>query len=109
MTDAQLLENLEAICSKISIEVRHRHGDFQGGLCRYAGRTVLVLSSGTSSIRKVEILCRELSRLDLSGVYLLPSVREKIEEYGARPASRHQRSAPASPVRGAGEPPRKTS
>lgn len=109
MTDGQLLEHLEAICSSLSIEVRCQHGDFQGGLCRFGGRTVLVLPSGASEMRKAEILCRELGRLDLSGVYVLPGVREKIDEFAVRSAPNDRRPGSASPLCGAGEPPRDAS
>ena len=79
MSDAELFEELEAVMHTLGIELRQETGSFAGGLCRIGGRRVFLLNRGLSRSLQVQILCRDLSRLDLSDIYLLPAVRSRLE------------------------------
>ena len=79
MSEAKMLEELEAVVEALGIELRLAAGEFAGGLCRVYGRPVLLLNRKLPTSRRVQVLCRGLSGLDLSGIYLLPAVRSRLE------------------------------
>ncbi len=79
MSDAELLEELEGVMQQLGIELRLEKGEFNGGLCRIGGRPVFLLNRKLAPSSRLRILCRHLSRLDLSTVYLLPAVRDRLE------------------------------
>ena len=94
MKDAELLEQLEEIVRQLGIELVWDDGEFRGGICRVEGRQLFLMNRILPSSQKVEILCRELSSLDLSQIFILPRVRQRIEQARkpTRPAtSRNQR------------------
>ena len=79
MSDAELLKELETVLRELGIELRLEKGEFNGGLCRIGERPVFLLNRKLPPARRLRILCRDLSRLDLSAVYLLPAVRDRLE------------------------------
>jgi predicted transcriptional regulator len=84
MKDEQLLEMIEKLAEDLSIKVRYERGDFVGGLCRVDEEQVLIVHRDLSPGRKVQVIARELSRLDLDDVYVVPALRKVIEsESGA--------------------------
>ena len=94
MKDAELLEQLEEIVRQLGIELVWDDGEFRGGICRVEGRQLFLMNRILPSSQKVEILCCELSSLDLSQIFILPRVRQRIEQARkpTRPAtSRNQR------------------
>ena len=84
MSDAELLRELETVMQELGIELRLENGEFNGGLCRIGERPVFLLNRKLPPAKQLQILCHYLSRLDLSTVYLLPAVRNRLEmETGA--------------------------
>ena len=86
MKDAELLEQLEEIVRQLGIELVWDDGEFRGGICRVEGKQLFLMNRVSPAAQKVEILCRELSSLDLSQLFILPRVRQRIEQAG-RPSS----------------------
>ena len=80
MKEAELLEQLEEIIGQLGIELVWDDGEFRGGICKVEGRQLFLMNRGLLSSQKVEILCRELSSLDLSQLFILPRVRQRIEQ-----------------------------
>lgn len=78
MTDRHLLEQLRDLLVRLEIDVRDVR-DVGGGICRVGSRRVLMANLEASPGRQIALLCRELSRLDLSQVFVLPAVRRRIE------------------------------
>ena len=94
MKDVELLEQLEEVIVRLGIELVWDDGEFRGGMCKVGGKRLFLMNRGLPSSQKVEILCRGLSSLDLSQLFILPQVRQRIEQSGRRvpPAtSRSQR------------------
>lgn len=79
MEDRELLEQLEDLARGLGIELRGGEGEFTGGLCRVGEKKILFLNSCLSPPLRIQILCRELSRFELSHLFLLPAVRQRIE------------------------------
>ena len=85
MTDTQLLQELEALAERLSIEVSAGNLEgSQGGLCRYGGKWRLFLDRGLGVRDRIEVFLRALSQLPMDDVFAVPEVRERIEEYVSR-------------------------
>ncbi len=80
MKDAELLEQLEEIIRQLGIELVWDDGEFKGGICTIEGKQLFLMNRILPSSQKVEILCCELSSLDLSQIFILPRVRQRIEQ-----------------------------
>lgn len=78
MENQILLQELENIATKLDITVRYENGDFAGGLCRVKEENVFIINKKNSLQKKITILARELSGVDLSAIYILPKLRERI-------------------------------
>ena len=79
VTDEELLENLQALTDRLGIRILKKKGDFEGGLYRLRDQTVFLINTSQSTAEKIRLFCRELACLDLSSVFVLPALREKIE------------------------------
>lgn len=80
MSEAKMLEELTAVIETLGIELRLGAGDFAGGLCQIENRPVFFLNRKLPTSSRVQILCQGLSRLDLSGIYLLPAIRSRLDQ-----------------------------
>ena len=81
MTDTQLLQELEALAERLSIEVSVGNlGGSPGGLCRYGGKRRLLVERRLSVPERVEVFLKALSQMPLEGVFVAPGVRERIEK-----------------------------
>jgi len=78
--DAQLLADLEALCSNLNIELRYEKGDFEGGFCRIEDNQVIIINKALTDHRKIGVLARELGTLDLENVYIVPALRQIIDQ-----------------------------
>jgi len=80
MDSAGKLENLEKLLAELSIEVRFEKGDFVGGLYRYKERKALVVNKQLPDEQKVQLIAQELrNSVDLQNLYVMPALREVIE------------------------------
>ena len=76
------LEELEAICQKLGIEVVHAdlggEGMSTGGLCKVKGRWRAIVDKRAATGERVSVLARALRDFDLEDLYVSPKVRELI-------------------------------
>lgn len=79
MVESEILSNLENIVSQLGIHLRYEKGDFQGGVCRLRDARVLIINKSLQIQQKIEVIAKELSQIDLSGVFIIPALRELIE------------------------------
>ncbi len=75
-----LLQELETLAAGLDIEVRYDDFEGQGGLCRYGGRSYLIVNRKLDTEARVHLLCCALARLSLDAVFIRPQVREQIEK-----------------------------
>lgn len=80
MKPGEILDHLEKLTKSLSIDYRYEKGDFTGGLCRINDTQVLIINSKLTEEEKVKVFTQELARLDLNNVYMLPAIREIIQE-----------------------------
>lgn len=78
MTDREVLEKLEELLARLDIDLVREQGEFSGGLCRIGEENRFILNRALPLPQQIGILCRDLSNLDLSQVYVLPVLREMI-------------------------------
>ena len=80
-----LWRQLEDLADRAGIDVRSEPLDpavferRRGGLCKIAGRTTIVVDSNASIHEKIAVFLEALARVDLDAVYMLPSLRERLE------------------------------
>lgn len=86
MDDAILLQELETLVEGLDIEVRYDDFEGRGGLCRYGGRSYLIVNHELDTGARVRLLCRVLARLPIDSVFIRPQVREQIEKCKSPPA-----------------------
>jgi hypothetical protein len=81
MKESQILDELEAICNKLGIELRYEKGNFEGGFCRLKDKNVIIVNKTLTNQQKIRVLARELALFDLEGIYIVPALRSIIDEY----------------------------
>ena len=80
MDESILLQELETLAEELSVEVRYEAFEGRGGLCRYGGKTYLILNDELDVGERVNLFCHALARLPLDAVFIRPQVRERIAE-----------------------------
>ncbi|KPK91981.1 hypothetical protein AMJ80_06965 [bacterium SM23_31] len=78
MDAQQLLQELENLAARLDIAVRYDDGDFKGGMCRIKSDRIIIINKKLTNEGKIAVLARELGTLDLSTIYILPKLRERI-------------------------------
>ena len=84
MTPETLLAWLEETAEKAGIRVRYEQLDLvdavvRNGLCTIKGDRVLFVHRSHPVAEKIRILAEALKRVDLTGVYLKPAVRDLVD------------------------------
>jgi hypothetical protein len=78
MDNQQILQELEQLAARLNITVRYEEGDFNGGLCRIKSDQVIIINKKFPVEKRIAVLSRELSTLNLNVIYILPQLRELI-------------------------------
>jgi len=71
---------LEALLDKIGYTVVYGKGDFKEGTCLIESEKKVVINDYTALDMQVDFMANVVSRLDLSNVFVLPVLRELIDE-----------------------------
>ena len=85
MQPHQLYERLEKLAGQLGILVRYdnlRDSDApaRSGLCVVKGQHLYVMDTSTTLSERIRLLSSCLSRMDFEGRYVLPVIRELLEE-----------------------------
>ena len=75
-----LLQELEALCTKLDISIRYEKGDFAGGLCRIKDKRAIIINKNLSIDQKVKIIASELAKLETDDIFILPAIRELFQQ-----------------------------
>ena len=83
MEENRLLEDLEEIAERLSIDVQYDDlmaGDItvKGGLCKLRGRHVIIMDRRTPPPERIEVLVRALRQFDLTSLFMKPYIRSII-------------------------------
>ena len=80
MDDSIILQDLESLATDLAIELRYDALEGRGGLCKYGGKTYLIVNRSLSVQERIHLLSRALSRFPLDDVFLRPQIRELLEK-----------------------------
>jgi hypothetical protein len=76
----EILQELKAVADQLGATVRFEKGDFKGGYCIVRDKKIIVINKMTNLQRKVMILSTALKELGIDSIYVVPRIREVIEE-----------------------------
>ncbi len=80
MKEEEILEGLETLLVELAIDFRYDNGEFVGGMYRYFDKEQLLVNKKLSDEQKIQVIAQELhDKLDLQSTYILPALREVIE------------------------------
>ena len=84
MDDKTTLNELEELAQRVGITVRYEPLKIEGvvhagGFCRVHGKDFVIINKKATGREKMHILIDALRRLDLSQIYVLPSLREILD------------------------------
>ena len=80
MNEESVLQELENISTKLGVIVRYELGDFVGGLCRIDNAKFIIVNKKLPLSKKINVIAREISNLDIEDIFILPAVKEIILE-----------------------------
>ncbi len=80
MKEEEILSGLEKILESLGITLRYEKGDFSGGYCVLKEKPMMIVQSNLSDAQKIKALARELAQMDLQDVFIVPALREVIDE-----------------------------
>ncbi len=78
--NAESLRILESLVEQLGLSIRYEEMPTPGGFVKVQGKGSFILNRALAAPEKIEILRRELQKLDLQNVYLLPLARKLIYE-----------------------------
>jgi hypothetical protein len=84
MNETFLLERLEDIAHRLGVELRYEDLGLsgircEGGLCKVAGKPLILINRKDSRRRKILVLSRSLRKFDLEGIFIPPAVRKALD------------------------------
>lgn len=79
MKEDDILEHLLNLARRLEFDVRFDQGSFRDGSCRLQDKKVIILNRFTPTVKKIAALSRALAEQPLDGIYLLPVIRETID------------------------------
>ncbi|MDP6050726.1 MAG: hypothetical protein QF879_00080 [Candidatus Latescibacteria bacterium] len=65
----------------MSIRIRYGKLDGGGGLCRYRDEYHIVINKRLDIDGRIEVMARVFARFPLDDVFLIPAIREAIDQY----------------------------
>jgi hypothetical protein len=80
MKENEILGHFEELTQNLSIDLRYEKGDFSGGLCRVDDKQIMIINKKLSDDQKIKVLASAIAQLNLDNIYILPAIREIIEE-----------------------------
>ncbi|MBN1756414.1 hypothetical protein JW877_09415 [bacterium] len=75
-----LLQELEKIAKKLNLDVRYEKLQLlRGGICRVEESFYLFINKDLPIENQIDLFLTELKRFDLSQIFVLPQIRELLE------------------------------
>ena len=80
MKPEKFLLELEQILEQAGYTLRKERGSFRGDECIIEGQKLVVVNKNKPIESQLGTMGRVLGQIDLTGVYIKPAVRKKLEE-----------------------------
>ena len=81
LDNVYVLTQLLDLASQLNITVRQEKGDFQGGSCRVEKDRIIFLKKLDSDSSKIDVLARELAKLDFNTETIDPNIYQLIKQF----------------------------
>jgi hypothetical protein len=86
MDESTIIHKLEELAVTFGLQIRYEPiriednlPNVPGGVCRLKGDNVLIINSNTTVREKINTLAEAVKKFDLDRVYILPVIRELLE------------------------------
>tara|TARA_Y100000741_G_scaffold359423_1_gene340044 strand:- start:26 stop:286 length:261 start_codon:yes stop_codon:yes gene_type:complete len=79
MKNKDLLDEFHLLAEKLEIKILKGTGDFLGGSCIVNNEQVIVINKSKPIEQRLNTLASCFNEFDLEGVFLLPALREYID------------------------------
>ena len=79
MDQLSILQELETLAADLDVEIRYEALESPGGLCKYGDRICIIANRSLAVNERVHLLSRELARFPVDDLFIVPRVRELIE------------------------------
>ena len=80
MSNKKLLEEFYLLAEKIGIKIIKGKGDFNGGICKVNDKNVIVINNNKPIEQRLNILAKCFKSHNLKGYYILPVLRQHIND-----------------------------
>ncbi|MDZ7268065.1 MAG: ImmA/IrrE family metallo-endopeptidase [candidate division KSB1 bacterium] len=80
MKEEEILSSLEKLLDSLGIELRYEKGDFTGGYCLVKEKPMMIINSALAPAQRIRILARELAQMKLENVFIVPALRQVLED-----------------------------
>lgn len=80
MNPEKMMDLFQNLAEKMDIELVLGTGDFVGGSCTLKNQKYVILNKKQPIESRLQILAQEFNLMDVSDMYLVPALREFIEE-----------------------------
>ena len=81
MKPNQLMEHFETLAEKLGLRIIQAKGNFKGGRCVIRKDKVIVLNKMKPIEQRLHILAHEFSIMDLEEIFIVPVLREYINQH----------------------------
>ena len=81
MKPNQLMDHFETLAEKLGLRIIQGKGDFNGGGCIIRQDKVIVLNKMKPIEQRLHILAHEFATMNLEGIFVVPVLREYINEH----------------------------
>ena len=78
MDSPELFAEFKSLLTQLGIDLRVEKGNFKGGMCRVGDSCVCLLNGNTSLHARLKLIDQLLYEKDLSSLFVLPAVRDRI-------------------------------
>ena len=80
MKEEELFGHFEKLADQLTVTILEGKGDFEGGYCTVNEDQFVVLNKTRPLEQRLRVLARSLSGMGLDEQYMLPALREFIED-----------------------------
>ena len=80
MKKDKLYNEFEDLAVKLGMRIIKGKGDFKGGACILKDEKIIVVNKRKPIEQKLKILASCFNKIDLKGVYIMPALRDYIED-----------------------------
>ncbi|MBN2000732.1 hypothetical protein JW935_24495 [candidate division KSB1 bacterium] len=89
LDESEALSAFETLAKALDIEVRYEKGDFKSGICRVNDKNLILIQKEIENEQKIYILARDLAVFKLDNLYVMPELRQIIDQVNAKSISDH--------------------